>query len=122
MNKEPDRRFYLREFKAISHAISTYEDLNTLIRHLAEGTARAFKAHGCSIMLLDERENQLFHMSSNGGRSCRECIGNAHSARTSPIIFPSPIIFHFIKLSRVFCDSSNLSFSLSHATLTSSYS
>ena len=21
----------------------------------------------------------------NGGRSCRECIGNAHSARTSPI-------------------------------------
>ncbi|MBW2035292.1 MAG: GAF domain-containing protein, partial [Deltaproteobacteria bacterium] len=40
MNKEPDRRFYLKEFKAISHAISTYEDLNTLVRHLTEGTAR----------------------------------------------------------------------------------
>lgn len=66
MNKEPDRRFYLREFKAISHAVSTYEDLNTLIRHLTEGTGRAFKAKGCGIMLLDERENQLFHMSSYG--------------------------------------------------------
>ncbi|MBW2168386.1 MAG: GAF domain-containing protein [Deltaproteobacteria bacterium] len=66
MNKKPDRRFYLKEFKAISHAISTYEDLNTLVRHLAEGTARTFKAKGCSIMLLDERENQLFHVSSYG--------------------------------------------------------
>lgn len=66
MEEKPERRFYLKEFKAISHAISTYEDLNTLIRHLAEGTGRAFKAKGCSIMLLDERENQLFHVSSYG--------------------------------------------------------
>lgn len=66
MEKEPQRRFYLKEFKAISHALSTYEDLNTLIRHLAEGTGRTFKAKGCSIMLLDERENQLFHVSSYG--------------------------------------------------------
>jgi signal transduction protein with GAF and PtsI domain len=66
MDEMPDRRFYLKHFKAISHAISTYEDLNMLINHLSEGTTRAFKAKGCSIMLLDERENQLFHVGSYG--------------------------------------------------------
>jgi len=53
MDEKLDRRYYLKHFKAISHAISTYEDLNTLINHLTEGTSRAFKAKGCSIMLLD---------------------------------------------------------------------
>ena len=33
MTQEPIRKFYLKEFKAISHAISTYEDLNLLINH-----------------------------------------------------------------------------------------
>ncbi|MFO7738340.1 MAG: GAF domain-containing protein [Desulfatiglandaceae bacterium] len=66
MQKKSERRFYLRHFKAISHAIATYEDLNTLIKHLAEGTSRTFKAKGCSIMLLDEQENQLFHVASYG--------------------------------------------------------
>jgi len=66
MDEKLDRRYYLKHFKAISHAISTYEDLNTLINHLAEGTSRAFKAKGCSIMLLDERENQLFHVMHGG--------------------------------------------------------
>ncbi len=65
-DKEPDRRFNLREFKAITHAIATYEDLNLLTNHLAEGTARTFRAKGCSIMLLDEREKQLFPISSYG--------------------------------------------------------
>jgi len=66
MAKKAERRFYLREFKAISHAISTYEDFNLLIRHLAEGAARSFRAKGCSILLLDEREKQLFHVGSYG--------------------------------------------------------
>lgn len=66
MQKKSERKFYLRHFKAISHAIATYEDLNTLIKHLAEGTSRSFKAKGCSIMLLDEQENQLFHVASYG--------------------------------------------------------
>jgi signal transduction protein with GAF and PtsI domain len=66
MDEKLDRRYYLKHFKAISHAISTYQDLNTLINHLAEGTSRAFKAKGCSLMLLDERENQLFHVGSYG--------------------------------------------------------
>jgi len=66
MKQEPSRRFYLREFKAISHAISTYEDLNLLTDHLAEGTTRSFSAKGCSVMLLDDREKQLFPISSYG--------------------------------------------------------
>jgi signal transduction protein with GAF and PtsI domain len=66
MEKKLDRRFYLREFKAISHAFSTYEDVTLLTRHLAEGTARSFNAKGCSILLFDEREKQLFHLASYG--------------------------------------------------------
>ena len=61
-----ERRFYLNHFRVICHAIATYDDLNTLIRHLAEGTSRSFKAKGCSIMLLDERENQMVHVASYG--------------------------------------------------------
>ena len=66
MGKEPRRKFYLKEFKAISHALSTYGDLNLLINHLVEGTAKTFEAKGCCIMLFDESENQLFTVSSYG--------------------------------------------------------
>jgi signal transduction protein with GAF and PtsI domain len=66
MDQKPERKFYLEHFRAISHAISTYEDLNVLTNHLAEGTSRRFKAKGCSIMLLDERDNQLDPVSSYG--------------------------------------------------------
>jgi signal transduction protein with GAF and PtsI domain len=66
MSEGPQRKFYLKEFKAISHAISTYGDLNLLINHLAEGTAKTFSAKGCCIMLFDETENQLFTVSSYG--------------------------------------------------------
>ncbi|MBW1721857.1 MAG: GAF domain-containing protein [Deltaproteobacteria bacterium] len=66
MKPQTKRRFYLNEFKAISHAISTYEDFNLLVNHIAEGTARSFRAKGCSIMIFDERENQLFTVGSYG--------------------------------------------------------
>jgi signal transduction protein with GAF and PtsI domain len=66
MKQKRVRKLYLREFKAISHAISTYEDLNLLINHLVEGTNETFNAKGCSILLLDQRENQLFHIASYG--------------------------------------------------------
>jgi len=66
MPEKYPRKFNLKEFKAISHAISTYDDLHLLINHLAEGTSRTFNARGCSIMLLDERENQLVIVSSYG--------------------------------------------------------
>ena len=66
MYHELERKFYLRHFKAISHAISTYDDLNVLTNHLAEGTSRRFKARGCCIMLTDERDHQLYSVSSYG--------------------------------------------------------
>jgi len=66
MAETMERRFYLRHFKSISHAISTYEDLNLLIRHIAEGVSRTFKIKGCSVLLYDERERQLFIASSYG--------------------------------------------------------
>lgn len=66
MPRTGERKFYLKQFKAISKAIATYEDLNMLIKHLAEGTSRTFNAKGCSIMLLDERANQLVHLASYG--------------------------------------------------------
>ena len=66
MNKKLERKFYLKHFRSICHAIATYEDLNMLTDHLSEGTCRRFKAKGCSIMLLDERDNQLYPVSSYG--------------------------------------------------------
>jgi signal transduction protein with GAF and PtsI domain len=66
MKEDTPRKFHLREFKAISYAISSYEDLNMLIKHIAEGITRTFKVKGCSIMLFDDREKQLFHVASYG--------------------------------------------------------
>ena len=60
------RKFYLKEFKAISHAMSTYVDVNLLMNHLVEGTTKTFEAKGCCIMLFDDSENQLFVVSSYG--------------------------------------------------------
>ncbi len=64
--QKTDRRFYLREFKAISRAFSTYEDLNLLVAHVVEGISRAFKVKGCCVMLYDDREKQLFRVASHG--------------------------------------------------------
>lgn len=66
MIQKQERKFYLKHFRSICHAIATYEDLNMLTDHLSEGTCRRFKAKGCSIMLLDESDNQLHHVSSYG--------------------------------------------------------
>jgi signal transduction protein with GAF and PtsI domain len=66
MAEKGERRFYLRHFKSISHAISTYEDLNLLIRHMVEGVSRTFKIKGCCILLFDDREQQLFMVGCHG--------------------------------------------------------
>ncbi|MDP6394719.1 MAG: hypothetical protein QF466_04610 [Desulfobacterales bacterium] len=42
MQQKLVRKFNLRKFKAISHAISTCEDLNLLIKAIAEGATRSF--------------------------------------------------------------------------------
>ena len=66
MSGKPKRRIYLREFRAISHTISTYSDFNLLIKYLVEGITRSFSVKGCSILILDERENRLVHVRSYG--------------------------------------------------------
>ena len=66
MNRNIERKLYLQHFRAIIHAISTYDDLNVLISHLTEGTGRRFKAKGSCILLLDERDGQLYHVGSYG--------------------------------------------------------
>ncbi len=66
MSQEPERKFYLKQFKAISNAISTYDNFNLLVNHLVEGVCRTFRVKGASIMLLDEIEDQLFRVSSYG--------------------------------------------------------
>jgi signal transduction protein with GAF and PtsI domain len=61
-----ERKFHLREYKAISRAISNYGDLNILFTHILDGLQRTFALKGCCIMLFDEREKQLFQVRSVG--------------------------------------------------------
>jgi signal transduction protein with GAF and PtsI domain len=66
MSENLEKRIRLREFKAISRAILTYNDVNLLINHVVERICRSFAVKGCSIMLFDEREKQLFRVASHG--------------------------------------------------------
>jgi len=66
MGKKPEARIQLKEFKAISYAISTYEDLSVLQRHLVEGVCSSFNIKACSIKLYDDRENELFRVANCG--------------------------------------------------------
>ena len=66
MSTNPLRRFDFRAFKAISRAMSTYDDLHMLIDHFVEGITKAFKVKGAGILLYDEVDDQLFHVSSCG--------------------------------------------------------
>ena len=49
----------IKQFKAISNAISTYEDFNLLVSHLSEGVCRTFKVKGCSLLILDQIEQHI---------------------------------------------------------------
>ncbi len=66
MKQKNNRKFYLREYRAISNAISTYEDMNLLFQHLVEGVCRTFEFKGSSILLYDDKEKELFRISSYG--------------------------------------------------------
>jgi signal transduction protein with GAF and PtsI domain len=66
MQERPNRRIFLEQFKSISRAIIEYDDLNLLMTHIAEHLSRSFEVKGCSILLLDEREKQLFRVASFG--------------------------------------------------------
>lgn len=66
MTNALERKFNLEQFRSISHAISTYDDLKLLLAHITEGIAITFKIKGCCTLVLDEKENQLFMVSSYG--------------------------------------------------------
>jgi signal transduction protein with GAF and PtsI domain len=66
MSEKPIRMIRLKDFKAISHALSTYDDFPLMINHFVEAIIRAFNVKGCSMLLLDEAEKQLFHVRSHG--------------------------------------------------------
>ena len=66
MIAKPQRRIAIEDFRKICRAIATYEDLDMLFKHLVEVISRAFDIKGCSLLLYDEREKQLFHVSSYG--------------------------------------------------------
>ncbi len=59
-------KIHFTEFKAISRAILSYDDLNPLINHIVEHICGSLKVKGCSVMLYDEREGQLFRVGSCG--------------------------------------------------------
>ncbi len=66
MAPKPNRKIFLNEFKIICHALATYDDFQLMINHFIEAIFRFFKVKGCSLLLLDETENQLFHVRSQG--------------------------------------------------------
>ena len=61
-----DPRIGLQEVKTLSRAITSYGDIPLLARHFAERICHALSIKGCSIMLYDEREQQLFRIGSYG--------------------------------------------------------
>ena len=63
---EDAKKIHFKEFKAISRSILTYDDLDLLITHIVERICGSLKVMGCSIMLYDEREGQLFRVASCG--------------------------------------------------------
>lgn len=66
MTSKQERKYNLKEFRAIVHAISTYEDMELLLRHIVEGLCKTFKFKGSSVLLYDESEKELFRVSSYG--------------------------------------------------------
>lgn len=61
-----ERQIPFQEFKAISRAILAYEDIPLLAGHISQRICAAFGIRGCSVMLFDEREGQLFRVASWG--------------------------------------------------------
>lgn len=62
----PERKINLAQFRAISHAISTYEDVTLLSRHIVESIVRTFSIKASTVLVFDDREKQLYYMCSHG--------------------------------------------------------
>lgn len=66
MDVVPKRIINLVQFRAISHAISTYEDITMLSRHILESICRAFDIKGATVLVFDDREKRLYNVCSHG--------------------------------------------------------
>ena len=66
MKSQPLKRFTLKKFQAFARALSAYSQLDLLVNHLVEDICHEFDMRACSILLFDDRENQLFRMGSFG--------------------------------------------------------
>lgn len=66
MSYVPERKIHLPQFRAISHAISTYEDIILLGRNICESICRTFGIKAASVLVFDDREKELYYVCSEG--------------------------------------------------------
>ena len=62
----PERKINLAQFRAISHAISTYEDVTLLSRHIVESICRTFGIMASTVLVFDDREKKLYCVCNHG--------------------------------------------------------
>ena len=62
----PERKINLAQFRAISHAISTYEDVVLLGKHIVESICRSFDIKAATVLVFDDREKKLYYVCSHG--------------------------------------------------------
>jgi transcriptional regulator with GAF, ATPase, and Fis domain len=70
----PERKIKLNQFRAISHAISTYEDVILLSKHIVESICRTFEIKASCVLLFDDRDKQFFCVSRYGLSDDYLCI------------------------------------------------
>ena len=56
---EENALLYFRMFKDVNQKINSSLNVNEVLKHIAENTAKALKAKGCSIFLLDKQKKLL---------------------------------------------------------------
>ena len=66
MSFESKRKIGLSQFRAISRAISRYQDITMLGHHLVESICVTFGIKAASILLFDDREKKFFNVCSHG--------------------------------------------------------
>lgn len=62
----PERKINLAQYRAISHAISTYEDVVLLGKHIVESICRSFDIMAATVLVFDDREKKLYYVCSHG--------------------------------------------------------
>ena len=66
MNYTPEKKINLAQFRMISHAISTYEDISLLGCNICESICKSFGIKAASVLVFDDREQQLYYLCNQG--------------------------------------------------------